>query len=758
MEQLQKSVQQIFADKLLKIPDYQRGYAWEKKHCEDLIEDLEVLLKDQEHYTGTLVLHLDKALGHIIDEEGNTLKIYDVVDGQQRLTTLIILLHCISQELRKNLNKRTFADGIKKNYIKIVDMENQEKARLTLNKDCHEFFVKNVISDAPTIGGSKIKSHQRLEQAMNFFTNYLNEKRKEYSDQYEVWLTNLHRKITNALKLTVYLVPTTSDVGVIFEVMNNRGKPLSEMEKVKNYLLYLSSKIDMEAAEELGERINSVWAFIFQRLMESDVSSIEYENQLLKTSWIMAYNYTSREWHGYSSIKDQFNLRKFYGKYEKLLEGLSRYVEILHQSCIAYCDILAPNHDESFNNFRDMPDVRRRLRKKAEKLARIGNRVPFLPLLMAARIRFPDDSEFLEGMLNICEKYAFRIYRMQRSRSNTGQSNLFKQGFDLFRRRVSKKFVLRNIKKNLLYYSPEVSFRNFFLEIGRDWYNFYGLKYFLYEYEEKLARGKGVLLPWDKLVKKDKNESIEHILPQAPVRSYWNERWIEEDIETYLHDIGNLTLTFDNSVYSNKPFPEKRGNPGDPNCYTTSNLFQEKELGAYEDWTLNELKKRRKEIIGWAIDRWSVDGELVEGVELDEEDYEEIETGEADDLINALDEEDDVLDEKLLETEKPKEWSTEEIYEYFDYLKNWGESTYYYFKVLASIGRRIGFDDLVKSIRKESGKDFHGRMLAGVFSGLTRRAAQKGGERLDKVYEEGWVYSLNKKYKDIIKRYFDEIA
>ena len=165
MEQLQKSVQQIFADKLLKIPDYQRGYAWEKKHCEDLIEDLEVLLKAQEHYFGTLVLHFDKNRGHIIDEEGNTLKIYDVVDGQQRLTTLIILLHCISQELRNNLNKRTFADGIKKNYIKIVDMENQEKARLTLNEDCHEFFVKKVLSDGPAIWALRtnlIKGWNRL--------------------------------------------------------------------------------------------------------------------------------------------------------------------------------------------------------------------------------------------------------------------------------------------------------------------------------------------------------------------------------------------------------------------------------------------------------------------------------------------------------------------------------------------------------------------------------------------------------------------
>jgi len=755
MEHLQ-TVQQIFSDKLLKIPDYQRGYAWEKKHWEDLIEDLEVLLKDQEHYTGTLVLHLDKDRGHIIDEEGNTLKIYDVVDGQQRLTTLIILLHCISQELKKNLDKPTFAEGIKKNYIKIIDMENQEKIRLTLNKDCHEFFAKNIISEAPTVWGSMIKSHHRLEQAMDFFTSYLNKKRKEHSDQYEAWLIDLHRKITNALKLTVYLVPTTSDVGVIFEVMNNRGKPLSEMEKVKNYLLYLSSKIDMEAADELGERINSVWAFIFERLMESDYSSAEYENQLLKTSWIMAYNYTSREWHGYSSIKDQFNLRKYYGKHEKLLEALNTYVEILRQSCIAYCDILAPNLDDSFNNFRDMPDVRRRLRKKAEKLAWIGNRVPFLPLLMAARIRFPDDSDFLEDMLDICEKYAFRIYRMQRSRSNTGQSNLFKQGFNLFRGKVSKKFVLRNIKKNLLYYSPEESYKHSFLEIGRDWYNFYGLKYFLYEYEDKLARGRGILLPWDKLVKKDKSESIEHILPQAPVRTYWKERWSKEDIETYLHDIGNLTLTFDNSVYSNKPFPEKKGRPGDPKCYATSNLFQEKELAAYEDWTLKELKDRRNKIIGWAKERWRVDEEQVEDVEIDEEDYEDIETGEFDDLINGIDEEDEISDENLAETQKPKKWTKEEIYEYFDYLKEWGESTYYYFKVLASREGRIGFDDLVKSIRKESGKDFHGKMLAGVFSGLTKKAGHKGVERLDKIWEDGWIYSLNKKYEDVVRRYYEE--
>jgi len=166
MEHLQ-TIQKVFADKLLRVPDYQRGYAWDKRQLQDLIEDLEVLQKNKEHYTGTLVLHLDETRKQIIDQEGNMLQIYDVVDGQQRLTTLAILLHCISKELRSNLNKEVFADGIRKNYIKIIDMENQEKARLTLNKDCHDFFVKNIISEKATIGGAVIKSHERLVQALS---------------------------------------------------------------------------------------------------------------------------------------------------------------------------------------------------------------------------------------------------------------------------------------------------------------------------------------------------------------------------------------------------------------------------------------------------------------------------------------------------------------------------------------------------------------------------------------------------------------
>ena len=69
---------------------------------------------------------------------------------------------------------------------------------------------------------------------------------------------------------------------MIFEVTNDRGKPLSELEKVKNYLLYLANKI--EGQHDLADIINSTWTEIFHRLMSAELVSMEDENRLLRRS------------------------------------------------------------------------------------------------------------------------------------------------------------------------------------------------------------------------------------------------------------------------------------------------------------------------------------------------------------------------------------------------------------------------------------------------------------------------------------------
>ncbi|PKN05722.1 MAG: hypothetical protein CVU74_00210 [Deltaproteobacteria bacterium HGW-Deltaproteobacteria-9] len=106
-----QSIEEIFSGRLLSVPNYQRGYAWEDRQLSEFLEDLEFLGEAKEHYTGTLVLHgTDKATCQM-DKEGKSYTIFNVVDGQQRLTTIVLLLYAISQEMN-NLNNSTFA-GVK---------------------------------------------------------------------------------------------------------------------------------------------------------------------------------------------------------------------------------------------------------------------------------------------------------------------------------------------------------------------------------------------------------------------------------------------------------------------------------------------------------------------------------------------------------------------------------------------------------------------------------------------------------------------
>lgn len=115
-------------------------------------------------------------------------------------------------------------------------------------------------------------------------------------------------------------------------------------------------------------------------------------------------------------------------------------------------------------------------------------------------------------------------------------------------------------------------------------------------------------LPWDALEGMRLENTIEHILPQTPRDEYWTSRFDEESRRALTHDLGNLCLTYDNSAYGNKPFPAKRGHPGqDGPCYANSNLFQERELSGLDHWTIDALKKRRDKIVKWALSRWHVD-------------------------------------------------------------------------------------------------------------------------------------------------------
>jgi len=606
MADIVKSVSEIFSNKVFRIPDYQRGFSWEEKQLKDLIEDLELLPEDRNHFTGTMVLRTSSnGSQKVKDIKGNSYSKFDIIDGQQRMTTFVILLKAIYNEMQDMPIFKDLAEGLREKYLHNLDLNRQPFTKLTLNQDCQAFFSDNILELHPSIVGPTIRSHQLLIQADRYYADYLDKKKEEYGETFPKWLRELYFKIVDHLTLIVYPVEDELDAGIIFETMNDRGKPLTELELVKNYLLYLTSKLELENTHDLNQRINNTWKHIYESLMAAGLGGRQYEDQLLRAHWLMAYDYDTRRWQNNRSIKERFSLKRYKDKHQELLQYLIEYLDSLKNAATAYCDIRAPERLDAFNEIQEA-EIRRNIILWSKKLARLGSRAGFLPLLMAVRLKSDDEGETYLQIAELCEKFDFRVYQWLRYRSNAGESRLYRLANQYHDLSISER-LQEELSRALLEYCPDSRFIERFDREDENWYRWGGISYFLYEYEHNLAEGRPIQMSWQTLNVRPKADSIEHILPQTPDHPYWQERFTLELSERWTQDIGNLCLTFDNSRMGNKSFPEKRGAAGEIGCYAGSPLFIERKLSSYDNWNVESIVDRRDKIKKWAVKRWHVD-------------------------------------------------------------------------------------------------------------------------------------------------------
>lgn len=208
------TLQDLFKNSVFKIPNYQRGYSWENVHRRDLLDDLEVIQicqndqqKERRHYTGTVVLEPNG------NQEGfgESYKKYDVVDGQQRLTTLLILLKTTVNELRQikgtdEKEAQKIADNIQERYL-TVEGPQGSIFKLSLDEDNDLYFKQAILGDKDDIEQS-IRSHQNLFKAKEQFRKYFeNVKTKKHQANYFEKLEELTREGGN---LRTKIQPTIS--------------------------------------------------------------------------------------------------------------------------------------------------------------------------------------------------------------------------------------------------------------------------------------------------------------------------------------------------------------------------------------------------------------------------------------------------------------------------------------------------------------------------------------------------------------------
>jgi len=224
-----KKISEFFHSSFFEVPDYQRLYAWEEKNCKDFWNDIIKSVKEgQNHYLGTITL----------EEKGNGK--YEVIDGQQRLTTFYLFtlaLYCVLSE--RNLWKDD-RDKIKFETIFLID----DIHKLTLgniNRDFFEKLVDRVLSEGCSyireISSPPENTNRKILNCLKFFYEELGKKNDNELKNIKDFLFS--QDYSKCLFLVKFIVNDEKTAIKIFEVINDRGLPLSYIDKLKSHLMFV---------------------------------------------------------------------------------------------------------------------------------------------------------------------------------------------------------------------------------------------------------------------------------------------------------------------------------------------------------------------------------------------------------------------------------------------------------------------------------------------------------------------------------------
>lgn len=583
----------LFAESLYRIPDYQRGYAWEEKQWKDFIQDIDALIDDQltSHYTGTVVVYASRN-AEVQDYGTKRLRVVDVVDGQQRLTTACLYLSVIIHALinkGESAYEREISDFLYSGAI----------CKLTLNNDTSGIFY-DLLKTGQANTAPQSPHEKRLVAAYARLQGHIDDQLVQRGLDY---LKALHHAITQKLHFTFYTIEEECEIGMTFELMNSRGKGLSVLELLKNYLMHWVSRNIPDASERnsMTSLINKYWKDTYTNLGACSGN----EDQCLRIAWILYCNHSPANWIGYDGFKgdDYIPLRTFTKRSKEDTKAfILQFAEGLADISRHYASITSPTASNTISQDELL---------WLTKIHHTGNIANFLPLMVATR-KHRENSSISEtdyiAILKAMECFAYRVFLYNGRRSNAGKSSFYLWGHDIFTQTTTLRDVVAGVHTLTRYYAPEESFVSANATPG----NWYGtrnrLRYTLFEYELHLltveGKGKQPHLTWEDL----KDSTIEHILPQTPEEnSHWNAVWSLDDYKSCVHDIGNLVLTQNNRDYWNYEFSCKKGQPGQSPSYSNSDIRQERKLSLFSDWTPKEFMERRNELVAWINDRWKTE-------------------------------------------------------------------------------------------------------------------------------------------------------
>jgi len=556
---------ELLERRLFKIPDYQRAYSWETRQRSDLFEDIGKLSnasKDRHHFMASIVCH-ESGQDEIVGAE--EFKIIDVVDGQQRLTSLIILLKAIEKELSSKIE---LEKDLRNDISSLLRKRDDSLILLQTNHDARGIFSTYItdgkISELTDLNLSETNLVNGIRESERFVKKW----KSQNGD-----LISLLRILKNKIGFVFYVLSDAGSVYTIFEVLNSRGLEVDWLDKCKSsFMGIIHEKYKPKTAKIHQNSLHSTWCEIYKVL----------GNRIVPGHEVMRFAAT---------LSQKGSPSRLLGA-ERSLDFFKEQCEKDPKKTISYSNFFL-EIAQSLNRLYSNPSI--------EAVTDISQ-ARLLAIAIENCSLF--DRKVKEKLLEKWEKITFKIFGLYGKDARTCVGDYVRAANRIFNKKLKTR---SDAMKELEEIGARFPIERAIEELrGSDCYTNWesSLRYFFYRYEEYLCSIKKVKLPsdvWQKIWSASPVTSIEHIFPQTPSKSWTGKMGKGRDvIENNVHRLGNIILLPPgiNSEARNKPFQEKK------KVYRKHPLYMNEAVLKCKDWKKANIERREKELLEWAKNNW----------------------------------------------------------------------------------------------------------------------------------------------------------
>ena len=535
------------------VPPYQRDYSWQRDQWEDLWNDILAIEESGSvHYMGSIVL---QNMGD---------KRYHVIDGQQRFSTLTLIVLAIIHQLNSLIqrgidteNNQERVSLLQRKFIGDKDPGSLTySSKLRLNENNDSFFQSNLLVFRSPINVNTLQDSDKLIwQAYNFYVAQVSDHFKGVEEG-ETIANFLNRLVSEKLMFIQIVVEDELSAYTVFETLNSRGVGLTATDLLKNYLFSIATKVDLP-------HIKNKWKRII------DVIGLDTFPVFLRHYWISRYKLIRQEYL-FRAVKDLVTSSP---EVITLLDSLEDNA-LLYNALSSYADSFWGGH--------------RAIKKRVNELTLFKEKQAF-PILIAAYNNL--DQEDFARVLKLISIITFRYTVIGKLQTNLKEDIYNKAAIAISQKEATHIGQIAALVKPL--YPTDTDFKNSFstksisTKRGKKL-----VRYILYAIENHLSTA-----DYDF---EENPGTIEHILPENG-NEYYLEDFPAAIHESVVYRLGNYTIleSDKNRACETLPFTEKKA------IYQTSQYELSRQIVS-DQWTPNSIDRRQERLANYASSIWRV--------------------------------------------------------------------------------------------------------------------------------------------------------